>query len=228
MYIHVGTAWWLKGHNPGLKGFRCVQLHNVWWQQIPIPRCSWEKGHLSGVNTTGFYLNALLCVFLERRQGGISLFSLVISVNIFWAEIYWGRHFLGQNELKLSPLSKLRYAIFFQVKTTTHFIRLTPVKLFIGCFFFFVQLHNYISNLSLLKYFIQKIYGKRDISQQVVTLSKFGNARICHMMNCALRYAIESIKPHCLAWIQIWPQKKSALSTIVIHNKTEICVDNIY
>jgi hypothetical protein len=35
-----------------------------------------------------------------------------------------------------------------------------------------------ISNLSLLKYFIQKIYGKRDISQQVVTLSKFGNARI--------------------------------------------------
>ena len=79
---------------------------------------------------------------------GISLFSLVISVNIFWAEIYWGRHFLGQNELKLSPLSKLGYAIFFQVKTTTHFIRLTPVKLFIGCFFFFVQLNNYISNLS--------------------------------------------------------------------------------
>jgi hypothetical protein len=33
----------LKGHNPGLKGFRCVQLHNVWWQQIPIPHCSWEK-----------------------------------------------------------------------------------------------------------------------------------------------------------------------------------------
>jgi hypothetical protein len=29
MYIHVGTAWRLKGHNPGLKGFRCVQLHNV-------------------------------------------------------------------------------------------------------------------------------------------------------------------------------------------------------
>jgi hypothetical protein len=39
-----------------------------------------------------------------------------------------------------------------------------PVKLFIGCFFFFVQLNNYVSNLSLLKYFIQKIYGKRDIS----------------------------------------------------------------
>jgi hypothetical protein len=54
MYIHVGTAWRLKGHNLGLKGFRCVQLHNVWWQQIPIPHCSWEKGHLSGVNTTGF------------------------------------------------------------------------------------------------------------------------------------------------------------------------------
>ena len=80
-------------------------------------------------------------------------------------------------ELKLSALSKLGYAIFFQVKTTTHFIRLTPVKLFIGCFFFFVQLNNYISNLSLLKYFIHKIYGKRDISQQAVTLSKFGNAR---------------------------------------------------
>jgi hypothetical protein len=81
--------------------------------------------------------------------------------------------------LKLSsPLSKLGYTIFFQVKTTTHLIRLTPVKLFIGCFFFFVQLNNYISNLSLLKYFIQKIYGKRDISQQVVTLSKFGNARM--------------------------------------------------
>jgi hypothetical protein len=30
------------------------QLHNVWWQQIPIPHCSWGKGHLSGVNTTGF------------------------------------------------------------------------------------------------------------------------------------------------------------------------------
>jgi hypothetical protein len=151
----------------------------------------------------------------------------VISVDIFWAEIYRGRHFFGPNELKLSPLdtryrykfylkseykniqhklwrafktdihvnnktstrtdmhkkqstyiSKLGYTIFFQVKTTTHFTRLTPVKLFIGCFFFFVQLNNYISNLSLLKYFIQKIYGKRDISQQVVTLSKFGNARI--------------------------------------------------
>jgi hypothetical protein len=96
----------------------------------------------------------------------------------FLADIYRGRHFFGPNELKLSPLSKLGYAIFFQVKTTTHFIRLTPIKLFIGCFFFFVQLNNYISNLSLLKYFIQKIYGKRDISQQVVTLSKFGNARI--------------------------------------------------
>ena len=43
---------------------------------------------------------------------------------------------------------------------------------------FFVQLNNYISNLSLLKYFMQKIYRKRDISQQVITLSKFGNARI--------------------------------------------------
>jgi hypothetical protein len=60
---------------------------------------------------------------------------------------------LMQNELKLSPLSKLGYTIFFQVKTTTHFIRLTPVKLFIGCFSFFVQLNSYISNLSLLKYF---------------------------------------------------------------------------
>jgi hypothetical protein len=58
MYIYVGTAWRLNGHNPGLKGFRCVQLHNVWWQQIPIPYCSWEKGHLSGVNTTGFYLKS--------------------------------------------------------------------------------------------------------------------------------------------------------------------------
>jgi hypothetical protein len=47
IHVHVGTAWWLKGHNPGLKGFRCVQLHNVWWQQIPIPHCSWEKWHLS-------------------------------------------------------------------------------------------------------------------------------------------------------------------------------------
>ena len=42
-----GTAWRLKGHNHGLKGFRCVQLHNVWWQQISIPHCSWEKGHRS-------------------------------------------------------------------------------------------------------------------------------------------------------------------------------------
>ena len=58
MYIYVGTAWRLNGHNPGLKGFRCVQLHNVWWQQIPIPYCSWEKGHLSGVNMTGFYLKS--------------------------------------------------------------------------------------------------------------------------------------------------------------------------
>ena len=63
MYIHIGTAWWLKGHNPGLKGFRCVQLHNVWWQQIPIPHCSWEKGHLSGVNTTGFQLKCpVVCI----------------------------------------------------------------------------------------------------------------------------------------------------------------------
>jgi hypothetical protein len=66
MYIHVGTAWWLnpvKGHNPGLKGFRCVQLHNVWWQQIPIPHCSWGKGHLSDVNTTGFYLKCpVVCI----------------------------------------------------------------------------------------------------------------------------------------------------------------------
>jgi hypothetical protein len=43
MYIHVGTAWQLKGHNPGLKGFRCVQLHNFWWQQIPIPHCFGEQ-----------------------------------------------------------------------------------------------------------------------------------------------------------------------------------------
>ena len=43
IHVHVGTVWRLKGHNPGLKGFRCVQLHNVWWQQIPIPHCSWEK-----------------------------------------------------------------------------------------------------------------------------------------------------------------------------------------
>ena len=63
MYIHVGTAWRLKGHNPGLKGFRCVQLHNVWWQQIPIPHCSWEKWHLSGVNTTEFYLKCpFVCI----------------------------------------------------------------------------------------------------------------------------------------------------------------------
>ena len=91
--------------------------------------------------------------------------NLGFSVDIFWAEIYRGRHIWGPNELKLSPLSKLGYAIFFWVKTTTHFIRLTPVKLFIRCFFFFVQLNNFISNLSLLKYFIQQIYGKRDISQ---------------------------------------------------------------
>jgi hypothetical protein len=51
IHVHVGTAWRLKGHNPGLKGFRCVQLHNVWWQQIPIPHCSWEKWHLSNEQT---------------------------------------------------------------------------------------------------------------------------------------------------------------------------------
>ena len=63
MNIHFGTALRLKGHNPGLKGYRCVQLHNVWWQQIPIPHCSWEKGLLSGVNTTGFYLKCpVVCV----------------------------------------------------------------------------------------------------------------------------------------------------------------------
>ena len=126
-----------------------------------------------------------VCHFWERTNIWKNIYftdsvssNLVISVDIFWAEIYRGRHFLGPNELKLSPLSKLGYAIFFQVKTTTHFIRLTPVELFIGCFFFFVQLNNYINNLSLLKYFIQQIYGMRDISQQVVTLSKFSNARI--------------------------------------------------
>jgi hypothetical protein len=63
---NVYTCWdclALKGHNPGLKGFRCVQLHNIWWQQIPIPHSSWEKGLLSGVNTTGFYLKCpVVCV----------------------------------------------------------------------------------------------------------------------------------------------------------------------
>jgi hypothetical protein len=43
IHVHVGTAWRLKGHNPGIKGFRCVQLHNVWWQHIPIPHCSWGE-----------------------------------------------------------------------------------------------------------------------------------------------------------------------------------------
>jgi hypothetical protein len=43
IHVHVGTAWRLKGHNPGLKGFRCVQLHNVWWQQIPIPLANRRK-----------------------------------------------------------------------------------------------------------------------------------------------------------------------------------------
>jgi hypothetical protein len=65
--------------------------------------------------------------------------------------------------LKLSPLSKLGYTIFFQVKTTTHFTRLTPVKLFIGCFFFFVQLINYIiSKFSLL--FTMRTYNFRVFS----------------------------------------------------------------
>ena len=63
MYIHVGTACRLKGHNPGLKGFRCVQFHNVQWQQIPISHCSWEKLHLSGVNTTEFQLKCpVVCI----------------------------------------------------------------------------------------------------------------------------------------------------------------------
>jgi hypothetical protein len=77
MYIHVGTAWRLKGDNPGLKGFRCVQLHNVWWQQIPIPHCSWEKVSIRQDSSW----NTLLCVFLKRRQGGISLFSLVMDTS---------------------------------------------------------------------------------------------------------------------------------------------------
>jgi hypothetical protein len=79
MYMHVGTAWRLKGHNPRLKGFRSVHLHNVWWQQIPIPHCYWEKGHLSIRQDSSW--NALLCVFLEGRQGGINLLYLLMDTS---------------------------------------------------------------------------------------------------------------------------------------------------
>jgi hypothetical protein len=50
IHVHVWTAWWLKGHNPGLKGLRCVQLHNVWWQQIPIPHSLHNLQHDEGGN----------------------------------------------------------------------------------------------------------------------------------------------------------------------------------
>ena len=82
MYIHVGTAWWLKGHNPGLKGFRCVQLHNVWWQQIPIPHCSWEKWHLSGVNTTWFYLKCPVVSDFPKLAEKLSVIRTDRHVNL--------------------------------------------------------------------------------------------------------------------------------------------------
>ena len=109
MYIHVGTAWRLKGHNPDLKGFRCVQLHNVWWQQISIPHCSWKKGHLSGVNTTGFYLkcpvvfvfvyiyihclfNVSLCLYVHvllYPKGFLYAIKIIIFINFAPLFILW-------------------------------------------------------------------------------------------------------------------------------------------
>lgn len=44
----------------------------------------------------------------------------------FFEPRYRGRLYLEPSELNLSPLSKCGYAVFFQVKTTTLFIRLTP------------------------------------------------------------------------------------------------------
>jgi hypothetical protein len=85
MYIHVGTAWRLKGHNPDLKGFRCVQLHNVWWQQISIPHCSWKKGHLSGVNTTGFYLKCpVVFVFVYIYIYIVCLMSVYVCMYMYY------------------------------------------------------------------------------------------------------------------------------------------------
>ena len=110
IHVHVGTSWRLKGHNPGLKGFRCVQLHNVWWQQIPIPHCSWENDiFLVSIRQDSIW-NALLCVFLERRQGGISLFSLVMdtsSLSIVYIIISLAFVLLFANGLHLSLWSML-------------------------------------------------------------------------------------------------------------------------
>jgi hypothetical protein len=104
--------------------------------------------------------------------------NLVISVDIFWAEIYRGRLFFRAEWVEIISPIEIRIHHFLSGKNNNTLHKIDTSQTVYRMFFFFVQLNNYISNLSLLKYFIQKIYGKRDISQQVVTLSKFGNARI--------------------------------------------------
>jgi hypothetical protein len=131
------------------------------------------KGHLEASWHISFFYISNSLQFLREKKNLKKIYTSQYLrtwwlVSTFFGPRYIGDDFFLRSEwVEISPLSKLgyRYTIFFQVKTT-HFIRLTPGKLFIGCFFFFVQLNNYISNLSLLKYFIQKIYGKRDISQR--------------------------------------------------------------
>jgi hypothetical protein len=115
--------------------------------------------------------------FLKKIYFTVSS-NLVISVDIFWAEIYRGRLFFRAEWVEIISPIEIRIHHFLSGKNNNTLHKIDTSQTVYRMFFFFVQLNNYISNLSLLKYFIQKIYGKRDISQQVVTLSKFGNARI--------------------------------------------------
>ena len=84
MYIHVRTAWvWrLKGHNPGLKGFRCVQLHNVQWHKIPIPHCSWGKRTSFWCQYDIILIEMPCCMYFQSvDQVVLVLFSLVMDTS---------------------------------------------------------------------------------------------------------------------------------------------------
>jgi hypothetical protein len=139
MYIHFGTDWRLKGHNRGLKGFKGVQLHNVLWQQIPIPPVLGEKDiFLVSIRHDSSW-NALLCVFLERRQGGISLFSLVMdtsSLSILYITISLASFLLFAKGLHLSLWSMLLILDRFLWLLTTYLSALhcTASILFISVF----------------------------------------------------------------------------------------------
>ena len=103
-----------------------------------------------------------------------------------WVSTFFGPRYIGDDIFGaewvefISPI-EIRIHHFLSGKNNNTLYKIDTCQTVYWMFLLFCtvkQLYN-ISNLRLLKYFIQKINGKRDISQQVVTLSKFGNARIC-------------------------------------------------